>query len=428
MDSRLRLTDHEKRMLDGGLGRLKQRALEMIVGYAEILGAEDLVEVTKAHLFVGNFPYTRVVDSEDVDEIISRIYLNCSEEKLIFNELACYGETDARMCDPGRWAEMGVEEAEIDKERRMMDRLREAGMARTDTCCPYLVGFLPMPGEHYVCTESHAIPLMNSLFQGRANADSIELSVAAAICGRTARWGCHLDSGRLGTHVFRLETELSSRLEWDLLGYVVGQRQPARSIPVLSGPFGRPDLDRLRAMTASLTTTGGAEMVHLVGLTPEAPSLEAALGGSQPQADETITQEDLSAARAVFSREGRGTVEFISLGCPHYSLAQLKKVADFLKGRRVRPGVELNVWTVPAFREMALLSGWVQTIEQAGARVLAASCPLTSDKWPREAEGLAFDSSKQAHYLLSETRAPIYIGSMEDCLRTAVSGRWEGGR
>ena len=203
-----------------------------------------------------------------------------------------------------------------------------------------------------------------------------------------------------------------------------------------------PSLDKLRAMSASLTTTGGAEMMHLVGLTPEATSLEAAFGGFQPQAEETITRLDLTVARAAFGTHKREEVQFISLGCPHYSLPQLKGVNDFLRGRKINRGVELQVWTAPAVREMARLSGWVQAIEEAGGKVLTSSCPLASDKWPRKAEGLAFDSAKQAHYLLSEglafdsakqahyllseTQATVYFSSPEDCLRTAISGRWEG--
>ncbi|NLW61073.1 MAG: DUF521 domain-containing protein, partial [Synergistaceae bacterium] len=36
----LKLTDHEKAMLDGKMGKFKQKAMEFNVRYAKVLGAE----------------------------------------------------------------------------------------------------------------------------------------------------------------------------------------------------------------------------------------------------------------------------------------------------------------------------------------------------------------------------------------------------
>ena len=44
----LRLTPYEQEMLDGEHGPIKQIAMKRIVKYAEVLGAEELAEVTKA--------------------------------------------------------------------------------------------------------------------------------------------------------------------------------------------------------------------------------------------------------------------------------------------------------------------------------------------------------------------------------------------
>ncbi|MBP5749986.1 MAG: DUF521 domain-containing protein, partial [Firmicutes bacterium] len=50
----VRLTEEEKRMLAGEEGEAKRVALGKIIELAEILGAEELVPVTKAHLCCGS--------------------------------------------------------------------------------------------------------------------------------------------------------------------------------------------------------------------------------------------------------------------------------------------------------------------------------------------------------------------------------------
>ena len=50
----IRLTPYEQRMLDGEFGAAKQVALQKIIDYAQILGAEELVPITKAHLCCGS--------------------------------------------------------------------------------------------------------------------------------------------------------------------------------------------------------------------------------------------------------------------------------------------------------------------------------------------------------------------------------------
>ena len=56
----MQLSDYEKRILDGSESRLKQIAMENIVRYAEVLGAKELCEVTKATVFCGSHNYLSV--------------------------------------------------------------------------------------------------------------------------------------------------------------------------------------------------------------------------------------------------------------------------------------------------------------------------------------------------------------------------------
>lgn len=62
----MKLTDEEKAMLDGEQGKVAQKGLEFIVRYGEVLGAERLCRVTKAHLFAGAHSYLNAVCGADM--------------------------------------------------------------------------------------------------------------------------------------------------------------------------------------------------------------------------------------------------------------------------------------------------------------------------------------------------------------------------
>ena len=418
-----RLTDAEKSVLDGREGPLKRVALQFIVDYAEVMGAERLCDVTKAHLFAGAHHYIDACTSDDIDEVISEMLL-CSTEKVSLDCFACYAQADVGPTDPVRWQQLGVSPERHDRNRVILEKYTKAGLYPAATCTPYLSGFLPRMGEHYVSTESHAVTLMNSLWGACANADGIEAAFCSAVCGKTPLWGNHIMSNRGGTHHFRVEFTPQNVMEWDLLGYVIGSRTPTHSTPVLSGDLGTPAMVELKSCFASMATTGGAELCHIIGVTPEAPDFDRAFRGRKAVAEEVITPRDLGEAAVLFAGDGE-VVDYVSLGCPHYSIDQVRDAASLLEGRKVHGDSRLLVWTSPAVRELSDRAGYSRTIELSGARLVTSSCPLVSETWPRDASTLVFDSLKQAHYIRPETKATVLFGSMAQCIDAAVAGRWE---
>ena len=75
----------------------------------------------------------------------------------------------------------------------------------------------------------------------------------------------------------------------------------------------------------SAASSGGVEMYHIAGVTPEAPSIEAAFGGRKPlevipygRAERRRTYDNLN------SKASDPQVDYVMLGCPHYSLEQIK--------------------------------------------------------------------------------------------------------
>lgn len=417
------LSDEESKILDGQGGKLRQKALEFIVRYAEVLGADRLCRVSKAHLFCGAHNYLKAVRSADMDVIMSEMLFN-SPDKLTFDAVGCFCQSDCSPIDHLNWAKMGCTEEEFLENERYLDRCLKAGVHLVGSCVPYMTGFIPLKGEHYVTTESHAVLMMNSLWGACANADGIEACFCSAVSARTPLWGMHVPESRKGNRLFHLTCKPETVEDWDLVGYAVGLRLPPHSAPILAGNVEGADMTRLKSCFAAMATTGGPEICHIVGITPEAPTLTACLAPSGLEDRVEIGQKELAEAREILCDGQPGEVDYISLGCPHYTIEQIREAADFLKGRRIHPGRTLHIWTALPIKAVADRCGYTRTIEEAGGALMVGTCPLVSERWPAGTRAMAFDSAKQAHYIKPLTTARVFFGNVSECLRASISGQW----
>lgn len=422
----MKLTPYEEDMLRGAFGPFRQRALKNIIAYAEVLGAEELCEVTKATVYLGAHPYLEAVKSDNYDEIFSKMLL-CSDETIPMEafDKDCDCQTCVTPCDHYVYEPLQLTKELFDKNQRFLEITKDCGVKIVNSCTPYLTGWLPLMGEHFVTTESSNVLMCNSVLGACGNSDGLEAAAWSAICGRTPKWGNHIMENRKGTHLFLLDCPTETSTDWDIVGYTVGRKLPPHGIPVLGGSFARPDLVKLKQCFASMATTSGAEMCHIIGVTPEARTLEMASGGKDLPSV-TITREDYEQSRRMLCDSPGGDVQFVTMGCPHYSLEEIRQAALYLKGKKVREGVRLMIWTDIPIKESANVNGYTRLIEEAGGYLLTSGCPLViGPKCHQGISGMAMDGAKQAHYIRSETNARVYYGSMFQCIDAAIKGRWE---
>src|SRR5690606_17206786 len=147
-------------------------------------------------------------------------------------------------------------------------------------------------------------------------------------------------------------------------------------VPVVVGKDGRfasvPNMPRLKHFGAAASSSGGVEMYHLVGVTPEALTREQAFGGDTPvqtlhygAAERRQTWEKLNAT-------GRDTaVDYVMLGCPHYTIEQIWEAARLIEGRKVHENCELWIFTPRAIKSLADRNGYTKIIEDAGGHILS---------------------------------------------------------
>jgi hypothetical protein len=294
------------------------------------------------------------------------------------------------------------------------------------TCTPYQVGNIPVRGEHLAWMESSAVIYANSVLGARTNCEGLASSGAAGLTGKIPCWGNHRDENRHGTHLVDVRTRVDSFLDWGLLGYFAGE-VAGEEHPVITGDLGRPDLTDLKHFGAAAATSGGVELYHLPGITPEAPTLASAFGGARPPAPAIYGPAQRRAVYDALNSVGtRQDVDFVLLGCPHASVDQVRRAAAALEGRQVNPSTELWLMLPRSLKVVADRSGYTEVIERAGGRLLGDSCPAMSRAVPEGTRVFATDSAKQAHYLPAICGIEAWFGTLEECVAAAVTGRWRG--
>jgi predicted aconitase len=424
----LKLSDHEKALLDGKMGKFKQKAMEFNVRYAKVLGADEFCKVSRATLFIGAQHYLDCYrPDEDYRKIFSEFYL-CSDEVIEFGEMdsECKVQTCAASCDMWNCEKTHLSEEYCERNRSYLDATRKMGVKIVESCTPYYVGWFPLMGEHFVSTESSNVVISNSFFGAYGNSDGVEAAVCAAITGRTPKWGMHIKENRYADCLVNVNCNVRSLTEWDVLGYTIGRKLPKNVLPVMVGEFERPEINRMRQFSSSISVSSATELCHIVGITPEAQTFEMATGGKACKYEITITEEDMKASLEKICDRGSGPVDYVSIGCPHLALDELKEISEYIKGKRIKKGSELLIWTDYATKAMADVNGYTKDIENSGAFVLTGSCPIVMrEESHRHATGMVMNGVKQAIGIRHQTQVPVFYGDIERCIDAAVNGRWE---
>ncbi|HEX2766869.1 MAG TPA: aconitase X catalytic domain-containing protein [Candidatus Limnocylindria bacterium] len=411
----LELSDGDRRLLGGARGEGAAFAMRLVVRAAEVTGARRLVDIVGAH--VDSCLYHGEASIDFVERLArggTRVSvpttLNVGAVDLLHPELV---HDDPERKERGRW---------------LMDRYRALGARPTYTCAPYQLDVArPAPGEQVAWGESNAIAFCNSVLGARTNRYGDFLDVAAAVTGRVPLAGLHTTEARRATLVLRLGSDVPAELRdadelFPVLGLLLGRRAGSAVAAVDGLPPGQSE-DRLKAVAAAAASSGAVALFHVVGSTPEAPTLDAALGGGGPDAVENVTLADLRAERDALAHASSDRLAGVSLGTPHASLAEMARVADLLGGRRVHPDVQLVVSTSRGILEAAEERGIAGRLRDAGAEILVDTCSYLVPVVRRLDGAVMTDSAKWAWYAPGNVGATSVLASTRDCVESAVAGR-----
>jgi predicted aconitase len=408
----MRLTDEEQAMLAGELGEPRRWAITHQIAVAEFFDAEDFVPVSQAHI---------MADTESLGEAGVRFLEGLAALPETERRVRVPTITDPRGIDFATYRRLGQTPEMAALEQRAIEALRAFGVLMTDTCINYQTIMAPIRGEHLAYGDTGVVIYSNSVLGARSNFEGGPSALAAALTGRTPRYGYHLDACRRGTRRFRLTMAPSDLSEWGALGGIIGEACGSYwEVPVIEGVAAAPDSDALKHFGTALASFGSVALFHMPGITAEEP----AFGGPRPAAT-NIGRTEIEAFLARYAAPD-DKLDVVVFTAPQLSLLEMEAVARALDGRRVHPDTTVIVGTSPEIKHAADRMGLTSRIEASGAVVAQGICFYQSyAREMAEANGwtrLMTNSAKLVNIIGGYGYRPV-LASLERCVTSAVAGR-----
>jgi predicted aconitase len=400
------LTKEEERILKGECGEGTQKAMELLVAIGDAYDAEKMIPISRAHAASSG-----------------------QEGDLYFVELLADGGARCKVptsTNPVYDIEyfekffdfIPKDEAEV--ARRVMEAYKRVGAILSWSCVPYLAENIPLYGEIVAFSESSATPYVNSVIGARTNREAAQSALAAGVVGKTPKYGLHIKENRKGTHLIKVEAALKDEFDYTLLGYYVG-KQIGYGIPVFTGVTRQPSTEELINFCAMSNVSGAISMFYIPGFTIEAKTVKEAFQGDTPVDEITVTDRELKQACEELQTIS-GKIDFVMLGCPHYTLKQVEEVARLLDGKKIHEGVSFWVCTSATTKMLAEKTGYVDIIERAGGHVVVDTC-IDEPCWIAYKNKVGMtDSPKCAYYRRFKD---VIVSRLQDCTEAAIKGKCE---
>ena len=410
----MHLESIDKALLGGEFGESARRAMGLLLRYGELLGAERFIDIESAHidscLYHGR---------SGLDFVRSLLHGDCKVRvRTTLNVTAFDLEHPA-------YSEVSDETVRIQKD--MVDAYLQLGCLPTMTCAPYQRLPRPRLGQHVAWAESNAIVFVNSVLGARTDRYGDFTDICAALAGRVPLAGLHRDSERVADLVLDVPGPEETGLERDLwfagVGYLLGEAAGSRVGAITGAP---PDTteDEMKALGAAAASSGGVAMFHLVGVTPEAPSLEAAIGGNAAVVERVrIGRSDIRAVEErLCTAEAGEPVSAVCLGTPHFSMGEFRRLSELSAGCNIAPGVEVLITTSREIASELRESEWFHALENLGVKIVTDTCTYLVPAAIAGSGAVVTNSAKYAHYGPGNTGRKIALMSLQRCLRCAVAG------
>ena len=364
------LNDEQKAMLNGDLGEGAAYAMKIQFALGEAFDAQRMVPIKRAHVALSN---------QDGDlwfaEKLVKAGAHCKVAPTV-NPGFCTGHFTGACGHP-------ADAEDIAHMIRTDNAYRALGAVLSYNCTPYIATNVPNFGEVCAFSESSATPYVNSVWGARSNRESANSALCAAITGYVPEYGLLLDENRKGDILVRVEADMKTPYEYHLLG-MMGDKI-GEGIPVFTGLPHTISPEALRNLGAQLNTSGAYGMYHIVGCTPEAPTVEVALGGKKPKYEVVITNEDLQ------------NVKGKKLAIPMYILVSSHAL------------------------QMAQRMGIADVLAEAGAEIIADSCP-DQPCWHYLKGKVGITESPKCAYYPRRRGIHFIIRDLDTCIQAALTG------
>ena len=166
-------------------------------------------------------------------------------------------------------------------------------------------------------------------------------------------------------------------------------------------------------------------MFHMIGVTPEADTLEQATGENTNRV-ETI-RVDSAQLNAILDQlcpvEPGEPVAALCAGTPHFSLQEFRHLAERVRSRKARQGVDVFISTSRETASQLDSADWANQLWEFGVRIVVDTCTYLTPVVLRGEGIIVTNSAKWAHYAPGTINSRSALMSMERCIRCAEQGK-----
>ena len=398
----MKLTDDQKDLLNGKYGEGAAIAMKIQIAIGESFEAERMVPITRAHVALSN---------QDADLWFAEKLLNAGANCRITPTV-----------NPGFCLSYFKEKGLVlEEDYKMMRRTEEAykglGAQLTYNCTPYIDTNVPNFGEIIAFSESSATPYANAVWGARTNREGANSALCAAITGYVPEYGLLFDENRKGNILVEVKADMKNDYCYHMLGMC--GKKIGHGIPVFTGLPKHISKEALRNLGAQLNTSGAYDMYHILGVTPEAPDLETAFGNKEAQRKVIITNDDFEDVLKEISLEGNRKIDFVMFGCPHFTLDEVKYIADKIKDKKLKK--DMYILTSSYIRDMAIRMGLNDIIEKAGGSIIPDTCP-DQPCWHHLKGKIGVTESPKCAYYPQRRGIYFVIRDLDTCIEAALTG------
>ena len=270
---------------------------------------------------------------------------------------------------------------------------------------------------------------MNSIVGARTNRYAGPLELLCGIAGRVPYFGLHKTENRYAEGLVVLGDDITEEMfddpsMFNYVAYAYGKIVGNRVWALQGMPKRNLTMDNLKQFSATAASSGGIALFHIIGITPEAQTLEMAFGGKEPKEVVTIGLKEIREAEdQLCNYEETGPIDLVSLGCPHFSCAEFQELEDLLRGRHIHKDTAMWVFTSRANYNNMESNGLLDRIKRLGVQVYVDGCLMEYPTATWGTKSIMTNSGKFGTYCFNKVGIHPVFGNLKDCVETAVTGK-----
>ena len=386
LEYKVKLTDEQRAILEGSKGETLAKVMETLVRYGELFGATEMVPLTgKYNHLVTSIGITAL---GPVYDLFDKMLEAGAPSKQKFS-------VDPRPMDKNvpsnLLQDIVFKKIMYSRQDRYEKQLHELGLMNDNafTCTCYMdeVGNKPEYGDVLSWAESSAVVYANSVLGARCNRNSGIIDLMGSVVGFVPKFGLLTDEGRKADWIIEVRT--TKKPEAQLLGSAIGMKV-MEDVPYVKG------LDKwlgnelndaactyLKDFGAATASNGAVGLYHIDGLTPEAVKIgEKKLVKKDAK---TYVIDDAELERVyneypIVWKDKDSDPKLCFMGCPHFSLQQLKDWTERIEAGLSKNGVsKVTVPTVftaaPDVMEAFSKTPYAERLKATGV-ITSSICPL----------------------------------------------------